>query len=529
MKPMALNLSKMKKIAGDEKSSTFVHPSGHKMVIAHSGVSHIQRKQLEQLPIEKMADGGEALNSNDSNALSPAGGDTPTPSVPDPDQSVDPRLAYVGAADLQKEDANTANAKKQWKDGADLAAPVVPSPSADSNGSPPDRAPSGTAAPLSAPQSGIDLQGAYNQGQRAIDEKAAVEAQQSKANQAIQENDVAARQSLADDFKNNQAAFMKHQQDFMNDYANNHIDPRHYQENMSTGSKIASAIGLFLGGAGSATTGSNPALDFLNKQIDRDISGQQSRIDQQKTLLGANQEMYHDQLLSQNQTRANMNDIYDRQIQLAATKLGTPQAKALADQAHSQFALQNSQLLQQNALRATVLKSVQQGGHGLDAMDLAHAGFMSPEQAEKEQSSLNQSKAAVAQANNLFDQLDKEQSAGNSMNPQSYARVKQLGAQITPLVMDENPSKRLTTESYEKEIAPFIYSTGATKETRQAARQGVLNLIKAAHDGNAPTMAKYAPGSLPNYSAPGAGSSAQIQTKNGVQYQKVSGGWKKVQ
>lgn len=493
IKPMALNLSKMKKVAGDKDSSTFVHPSGHKMVIAHSGVSHIQRKQLEQLPIEKMADGGD-----------PGAGvqGVSEDSIPDSTSAISGPAPAVNPAQAPVEDE---------------------APAQD-----PGRAPAANPSPL-PPQSGVDVQGAYNEGQRAISEQADVNTQKAKSDQAIQEKDVADRQALADDFKSNQATFMKHQQDFMNDYANNHIDPRHYQENMSTGSRIASAIGLFLGGAGSATTGSNPALDFLNKQIDRDISGQQSRIDQQKTLLGANQEMYHDQLLSQNQTRANMNDIYDRQIQLAATKLGTPQAKALADQAHSQFALQNSQLLQQNALRATVLKSVQQGGHGLDAMDLAHAGFMSPEQAEKEQSSLNQSKAAVAQANNLFDQLDKEQSAGNSMNPQSYARVKQLGAQITPLVMDENPSKRLTTESYEKEIAPFIYSTGATKETRQAARQGVLNLIKAAHDGNAPTMAKYAPGSLPNYSAPGAGSSAQIQTKNGVQYQKVSGGWKKIQ
>ena len=29
------------------------------------------------------------------------------------------------------------------------------------------------------------------------------------------------------------------------------------------------------------------------------------------------------------------------------------------------------------------------GGQGLDAIDLAHAGFMSPEQAEKEQASIN--------------------------------------------------------------------------------------------------------------------------------------------
>lgn len=500
MKPMALNLKDAKKVAGDQHSSTFQVKGGHQMVIAHSGVSAIHRKQLEQMPVVKMAD-GEIV-----------------PDAPAGIQGVSEGSVPQGAPASSPSDAPAAAPDNS------IPGDQTPDPSPEApTGTPSDRAPA--AAPI--PQGGADVQGAYNQGQQAISEQQKVASDLAKSQQAIQEKDIADRQALSQDVQNNYKAFSDHQQQYMQDYLNGHVDPKHYQENMSTGSKVGTAIGLLLGGIASARTGSNPAQEFLNKQIDRDIAGQQSRIDQQKTLLGANQELYHDGVLATNQTRVNLNDMYDHKIQLAATKLGTPAAKAAADQAHAAFTMQNAPLLQQNAIRGAVLKRLQSGGQGVDAMDLAHAGFMPPEQAEKEQSSVNQAKAAVNQANTLFDQLDKEQSAGNLANPQSYARVKQIGAQLTPLVMDENPSKRLTPESYEKEIQPFLYSTGADKQTRMAARQGVLNLIKAAHAGNAPTMAKLAPGSMPNYTVPG-GSAGEVQTKGGVQYQKVPGGWKRI-
>ena len=60
MKPLALNMSKMKKIAGDKNSSTFLHDDGHQMIIAHAKLPALQRKQLERLPL---AEGGEVDKS----------------------------------------------------------------------------------------------------------------------------------------------------------------------------------------------------------------------------------------------------------------------------------------------------------------------------------------------------------------------------------------------------------------------------------------------------------------------------------
>src|SRR5271154_6536628 len=67
MKPLALNMSKMKKIAGDKEHSIFKHDDGHTMIIAHGKLPALQRKQLEKLPITeqepKMAEGGK-LDAN---------------------------------------------------------------------------------------------------------------------------------------------------------------------------------------------------------------------------------------------------------------------------------------------------------------------------------------------------------------------------------------------------------------------------------------------------------------------------------
>jgi hypothetical protein len=51
MKPFSLNLSKMKKVSSDKHSSTFEHPSGHKIIIAHSKLPAIHREQISKMPM----------------------------------------------------------------------------------------------------------------------------------------------------------------------------------------------------------------------------------------------------------------------------------------------------------------------------------------------------------------------------------------------------------------------------------------------------------------------------------------------
>jgi len=70
------------------------------------------------------------------------------------------------------------------------------------------------------------------------------------------------------------------------DIAAGHIDPNRYLSSMSTGSKLATGIGLLLGGMGSGLTGQpNMALQYLEKQIDNDVMAQQKDMDKKQNLL----------------------------------------------------------------------------------------------------------------------------------------------------------------------------------------------------------------------------------------------------
>jgi len=75
--------------------------------------------------------------------------------------------------------------------------------------------------------------------------------------------------------------------------AKKEINPDRYLNNMSTGSKISSAIGLILSGMGAAVTGGpNLALQQLNKSIDSDIEAQRNDQSKAMNLWKMNREAY---------------------------------------------------------------------------------------------------------------------------------------------------------------------------------------------------------------------------------------------
>jgi hypothetical protein len=527
MKPMAFNLKDAKKISGDKHHSIFEIKGGHQIKVAHAPLSALHRKQLESMPVQKMADGGDV---NSVSGLS------------DQDYLDQIQASRAkGSAIADKIGSGISNAASWLVTGhvptQDTAGQTPPnrSPSSDNEDQGPDQTPSSQASPISAQAdlkqpnnsigSNFNFPAAYQQGQQAISEQQNIDAAKAKADADVQSKDLLDRQDLNQKLQDNLSNFSSQQKQFMQDYANGHIDPNHYLENMGAGQKIATAIGMLLGGASSHVTGTNPAADFLNKQIERDISAQREGLEQKKTLLGANQALFRDNLTAENQTRINMNDIYDHQIQLAASKLGTPQAKANADAAHSKFAMENAQLLQQNAMRATVMGHLQQGGSGVNAIDLANAGIIPQQEAIKEQASLDAQKTAIAKTQELYNSLNKEQTTGNILNPESSRRVTALNAELVNAVMNASASKRLTRESVEAEIAPLEIKTTDNQETRNAKQQGLMNIIQR-HADPTPYMSHYAPGALPQYAQ---SSAPQTATMNGRQYQKVQGGWKLVQ
>lgn len=144
-------------------------------------------------------------------------------------------------------------------------------------------------------------------------------------------------------------------QSFMNDVQNGHIDPKRYIGSMDTGKKLQTAIGLILGGIGGGLTGQeNPALKFLNAQIDRDIESQKSEMGKKENLLSMNMRQFGNLNEAMNMTRVQMLDMANSKISEAAAKAQDPMAKARAMQASGQLTQQAAPIMQQIAANKTL-------------------------------------------------------------------------------------------------------------------------------------------------------------------------------
>lgn len=506
----SLSLAGFKKLKENDKTVTMTHPKGHSITVLKSKISPIQREQIKRLPMH-LAVGGEAEDTGDSQATSPesqpATSDTSgNPFLPSPGQ-VAGNLIDAGKNAISQTSASQLLGVAPAEDNSSPAPTAVLASNDRDAGiesavNPPNPAQQ-QVAPSSQIQDGtVDISKAYQQGQGAIGEQEKVAEQLAAKRAEIEQEDIDARKTLQTNVDQNLKDFSQHQQDFANYVQANPINPNHYQENMGTGQKVATAIGLLLGGftGGFNKTGVNPASDWLNGQINRDIEGQKARMDQQKTILGANQELYHDQVLATNATRLNMLDLYDHKLQLAAAQLGTPAAKAAADAQHANYALEKANIVQSMAIRGGILQQIRQnGGKGLTPIALGHGNFMSPEEAQKEQASLDKQNQSIATAKDIFSKLSSEDTTLNLANPQSYLRKNALVAQLLPLIQSEDPSSRLTEEALKQELKPFITGTFSDETTSASKLQGVLNLVKQRHSGETPNLGQIAPAALPNY------------------------------
>jgi hypothetical protein len=144
----------------------------------------------------------------------------------------------------------------------------------------------------------------------------------------------------------NLADVKKHTDDFANYMAKNPNDPHAFQNNMSAPQRVNTGIALFLGGFKSGLVGgSNPAMDFLNQQIDRDIAGQKERANQQRTVWGAYHDLYGDSVAANSLAKASMIDMYNHKITQQAAQLGTPTAIANAMAAKAELSIKREQEL----------------------------------------------------------------------------------------------------------------------------------------------------------------------------------------
>lgn len=352
MSKLFLDLHKMTHAGEKGEHAIFEHKDGHSIHVKKSALTPKMRADLEQLVKTKMAKGGEIKQSNpkleESKKVPMAEGGEPNSSTLEdtPEQIVADAQSQSPMEDPEAPDQMGEMEKGSFELPESVASKDAP-PVTDSqpSASPPTSDPGPANPPAPQPSSSAKEDTGYGGVLQGVNERVAgrqaqANAEQSEATQktaAIEANNKARQAAVAHD-QANMDALMQERQSILHDIKNGHIDPNKYLKDMSTVGKISTGIGLILGGIGGGLTGQeNPALKYLNAQIDRNIDAQTKELGKNENLLSANMRQFGNLQAARDFTRINMNDALTHQIELAAAKNGGAQAQASAQQAIGQI------------------------------------------------------------------------------------------------------------------------------------------------------------------------------------------------
>lgn len=193
-----------------------------------------------------------------------------------------------------------------------------------------------------------NMQKAYQMQNQGIDMGAKAAGDLGTAKAGIQDQQAAAEKDNLENMQTAQHKAISEHENLMNDVKNGYIDPNRYIGSMGTGQKVATGIGMLLSGFGSGLSGqSNLAMDFLNKQIDRDVQAQSTNLAQKNNLLAHNIQLLNSVQDGYRLTSAQMNSMYAHKIDEAASKSMSPQAKAAAMEAKGKLLGQSAMFLGQ--------------------------------------------------------------------------------------------------------------------------------------------------------------------------------------
>lgn len=393
-----------KKVCEDGKTCTLVHPKGHTMTIAMKAIPAIHREQIKRL---KFADGGKVSDdvlASGEGGTSEQGKDVRTAHEMRTDGShsehsakthekfakaeakgraqmeriVKPKMKGLAeGGEVKNYDEGTPNGSVQDSQGDTThnGSPIninIGTPSAQDQMSSGQATPAAPVAP--APMSAPNMQApmlsdqtlnapaAVQQQQQAIGQQQGIDSQKAQAQVGYEKEFLEKQADIAQQQQDHYNELKQHTDEFKDYMSANPIDPMHFQENRSGMQKAGTALGLLLGGFSTPFTHqANPALEFLNKQIDRDIESQKFNANTKKNIWGAYHDLYGDSNVATNLAKISANDILTHRASMMAAQLGTQQAQATANALGAQKQIENNQLLLDSAGRLGTLRT---GGGG---------------------------------------------------------------------------------------------------------------------------------------------------------------------
>ena len=381
------DLSKFNKIKEDKDSTTLKHKTeDHEIRIVHAYIPKIRREQLKRL---KLAEGGEAELKHKEREeardapLKPAGTlenyhekgkNTPIgqmnrendlkkfkrskgPNIQGLSHGGFPQVVSAGNGEVDDQDNDQSpppvapaptqitinaapaaapaqpqvpqnNAVKDFQEQSSQTQPQAPQvqdamPSTDANGQP-------------LPGNILKNNEIIGRNQQAVDtaKSQADAANENQYNQGAAENN----QNLQDIY-NFQAEKVKEFERFINE------NPM-VADRRSIGSKVGDAFAIALSGVNGK---GNPALDYLNNQLNRDFQAQKENVANHANVLGAYEHLYGKGVAANNSTMATLLDMYKHKALQTQAMLNTPQAAVNAQKFIQEANIRQQQLLRDGA------------------------------------------------------------------------------------------------------------------------------------------------------------------------------------
>jgi hypothetical protein len=348
-----IDIKGFKKVSENNTHAVLEHPQGHRITVSKKALKKPMLKKLSEIPL-KMADGGEVPDTDNPEVIS---------RLPDT-RNIEPEKPLFGnfASDDYASNPSPQVAGASPDAPAPAPSPQQATPAAPMNypisqaREPASPAMSPTAGVMSGITKGIGMQ---EKGIKA-EANAAGEMAGKQAEAATEQQ--GNLEKLRQDHEQHYNALNQEIQNTVHDIQNSHIDPSHYMSSKSTLGKVSTAIGLILGGMGGGMTGQkNPALEFLNSQIERDVEAQKAELGKKENVLGAYYKQMGNLNEATNMTKAFYHELYANRLAQAAAQSGSAVAQARAQQGIGQLEASKAQIIAPMALRSAAEVNLKNG------------------------------------------------------------------------------------------------------------------------------------------------------------------------
>lgn len=586
---MKFNMKGWKKHAQDADHTILKNADGHELRIAHKALRPEHRKELLSLTSEKMADGGEVDKKAPESSSSPK---------IDPKKAKEVQEGATESGFQPKKWLSNVKEGLGYADGGevdDSASLVTPQADASTDQDAASSADQGPAIPVGSlpqvPTQGIesdprDIKALENkvvaekepglvpnaaqtvaaplpgnqaqpadpyglQAQQATTQEGLQQQEKGLTGQAKAEGEAATKAadlykakakgevSALSDIQKHYNDYQKEANAVIADLKGSTIDPNHYWNNKSVGSKIATVIGLMLGGFN--PSGHNSALEYMKSQIHNDMEAQKANLGKKQSLFNALNQHYGNEQDASKMFLAIKNQGIIDQMEEAKAKATSPLAQATLDQNIGKLKLENAHTFADLATKKALLSSGQPAqGKGADAqiqeriqaMRVMNPGMAKDLEARyvpgmglasiplsgEIRSNITAKQTLDQRAKDLYQWSSRH---SGSLDPGTIAEGKTKAAELQSLY--RNAINGGVFKKGEQEFIDQIVDSDPTKFFNSIRVLPKLKEIISSNDSQLNTLKR-------SYGLPANESStaSEIKTINGVQYQKVSGGWKRI-